>query len=60
MGGAPAGRPLPRNPDRHARHLAPVVADIRGDGATSLGKIVGELNARGMLTPRAGAGTSPL
>jgi len=39
--------------------LAPVVEDIRSCGATSLRAIAGELNARGMLTRRGGAGTSP-
>ena len=42
------------NADRHARDLAPVVADIRAGGATSLRAIAGELNARGMLTRRGG------
>ena len=43
-----------RNADRHARDLAPVVADIRAGGATSLRAIAAELNARGMLTRRGG------
>jgi DNA invertase Pin-like site-specific DNA recombinase len=42
------------NADRHARDLAPVVADIRAGGATSLRDIAAELTARGMLTRRGG------
>jgi DNA invertase Pin-like site-specific DNA recombinase len=42
------------NADRHAQDLAPVVADIRASGATSLRAIAGELTARGMLTRRGG------
>ena len=42
------------NADRHARDLAPVVADIQADGGTSLRAIAAELNARGMLTRRGG------
>ncbi len=42
------------NADRHARDLAPVLADIRAGGAISLRAIAGELNARGMLTRRGG------
>ena len=45
---------IARNADRHAQDLAPVVADIRAGGATSLRAIAGELNARGMLTRRGG------
>ena len=48
-----SGRPS-RNADRHAQDLAPVVADIRTGGATSLRAIAGELNAGGMLTRRGG------
>jgi hypothetical protein len=42
------------NADRHARDLAPVVADIRAGGAASLRAIAVEPNARGMLTRRGG------
>ena len=42
------------NADRHARDLAPVVADIRSGGATTLRAIAAELNDRGMLTRRGG------
>ena len=53
-GGAPLRAAIARNADRHAQDLAPVVADIRSGGATSLRAIAGELNARGMLTRRGG------
>ena len=53
-GGAPLRAAIARNADRHAQDLAPVVADIRACGATSLRAIAGELNARGMLTRRGG------
>ena len=42
------------NAERHARDLAPVIADIRAGGATSLRAIAAELDARGMLTRRGG------
>ena len=45
---------IARNANRHARDLAPVVADIRAGGATSLRAIAAELNGRGMLTRRGG------
>jgi len=53
-GGTPLRAAIARNADRHARDLAPVLADIRGSGHTSLRAIAGELNARGMLTRRGG------
>ena len=53
-GGAPLRAAIARNADRHAQDLAPVVADIRAGGATSLRAIAGELNGRGMLTRRGG------
>jgi hypothetical protein len=53
-GGAPLRAAIARNPDRHAQDLAPVVADIRAAGATSLRAIAGQLNGRGMLTRRGG------
>ena len=37
-GGAPLRAAIVRNADRHAQDLAPVVADIRSGGATSLGR----------------------
>ena len=42
------------NAERHAQDLAPVIADIRAAGATSLRAIAGELNARQMRTRRGG------
>ena len=45
---------IARNADAHAQDLAPVVADIRASGATSLRAIAAEMNARGMLTRRGG------
>ena len=54
-GGAPLRAAIARNADRHARDLAPVVADIRSSGATSLRAIARELNGRGMLARRGGS-----
>ena len=42
------------NAERHAHDLAPVIADIRNAGATSLRAIAAELNARQMRTRRGG------
>ncbi|NYH95533.1 recombinase family protein [Novosphingobium marinum] len=42
------------NADERASDLAPVVADIRAGGATSLPAIARELNERGIVTPRGG------
>jgi hypothetical protein len=53
-GGAPLRAAIVCNADRHARDLAPVVADIQGGGATTLRAIARELNGRGMLTRRGG------
>jgi DNA invertase Pin-like site-specific DNA recombinase len=53
-GGAALRAVVVANADRHAQDLAPVVADIRAGGATSLRAIAGELNERGMLTRRGG------
>ena len=53
-GGAPLRAAIGRNADAHARDLAPVMADIRSCGATSLRAITAELNTRGMLTRRGG------
>jgi DNA invertase Pin-like site-specific DNA recombinase len=52
--GAPLRAAIARNADRHALDLAPVVADIRASGRTSLRAMAAELNARGMLTRRGG------
>ena len=46
-GDAPLRAAIPRNAERHARDLAPVVEDIRAGGATSLRAIAAELNDRG-------------
>jgi hypothetical protein len=54
LGGAPLRAAIARNADAHAEDLAPVIADIRSGGGTSLRAIAGELNARGMLTRRGG------
>jgi hypothetical protein len=53
-GTAPLWRAVRRNADRHAEDLAPVIADIRDQGHTSLRAIAAELNGRGMLTRRGG------
>lgn len=42
------------NANAHARRLAPVIADIRAAGATSLRAIADELTARGILTRQGG------
>lgn len=41
--------------DAHAEDLRPVLADLAGEGITSLGGIAKELNHRGIQTPRGGA-----
>jgi DNA invertase Pin-like site-specific DNA recombinase len=51
-GGAPLRAAIAANADRFAQDLAPVVADIRAGGATSLRAIAAELTGRGMLTRR--------
>ncbi len=53
-GTLPLRQAVARNADAHAADLAPVVADIRAAGHTSLRAIAAELNARGMLTRRGG------
>ena len=53
-GGASLQAAIARNTDRHARDLAPMVAEIRSGGAASLRAIAMEMNARGMLTRRGG------
>jgi hypothetical protein len=42
------------NAERHVQDLAPVMADIRANGVTSLRAIAAELTTRGMLTRRYG------
>ena len=54
-GGAALRATVARNADQHAHDLAPVIADIRAIGHTSLRAIAAALNARGMLTRRGGA-----
>jgi len=53
-GGAALRAAVSANADTHARDLAPVIADIRAGGATSLRAIAAELNARSMQTRRGG------
>jgi DNA invertase Pin-like site-specific DNA recombinase len=38
----------------HAENLSAIISDIKAQGIVSLRKIVNELNARGILTPRGG------
>ncbi len=40
--------------DARAKELAPILADIRKGGAPSLSRIVAELNARSIPSPRGG------
>ena len=47
-------RLIAENAGRHARDLAPVIAELRADGVASLLGIAGALNERGMLTRRGG------
>ena len=54
-GGAALRAAVAQNADRHAQDLAPVIANIRAIGCTSLRAIAAELNTRGMLTRRGGA-----
>lgn len=53
-GGAALRATVAANADAHARDLAPVVADLRAGGATSLWAIAAGLNARGIRTRRGG------
>ena len=53
-GGAALRAAVAMKADRHARDLAPVIADIRAIGCLSLRTMAAELNARGMLTRRGG------
>ena len=54
MGGAALREAVSRNADAHAEALAPVVADLRAEGHTSLRALAAELTARGMQTRRGG------
>lgn len=51
-GGRSLRRTVSANADRFAADLAPVIADVRNSGATSLRAIAAELNDRGILTRR--------
>ena len=42
------------NADRHAADLAPLLAELRKQGITTLRAIATEMNARGILTRRSG------
>lgn len=53
-GGAALRAAVTANADSFARDLAPVIADIRAGGATSLRTIAAELTARGIRTRRGG------
>ena len=54
-GGAALRATVAANAQVFARDLAPVIADIRAGGATSLRAIAAELTARGIRTRRGGA-----
>jgi DNA invertase Pin-like site-specific DNA recombinase len=53
-GGVALRMAVTENADDHARNLAPVIAEIRAAGHTSLRAIAAKLNARGVLTRRGG------
>jgi len=53
-GGVALRAAVSANADRFAADLAPVIADIRAAGHTSLRAIAAELNSRGMMTRRGG------
>ena len=53
-GGAPLRMAVSRNADAFARDLAPVLAETRAAGATTLRGIAAALNERGVLTRRGG------
>jgi DNA invertase Pin-like site-specific DNA recombinase len=53
-GGAPLRAAVKRNTEAHARDLAPVLAELKMQGITSLRAVAEALNARGMLTRRGG------
>jgi hypothetical protein len=54
MGAVALRAAVSANADRHARDLAPVLADLRSQGVTSLRVVAEALNERGMLTWRCG------
>ena len=53
-GNAAAVEQVKAGADSYAHDLAPVIADIKASGATSLGRIAAELNARHIQTRRGG------
>ena len=53
-GGAALRAAVCTHADRHARDLAPVLADIRSQGNLTLRAVAAELEGRGMLTRRGG------
>lgn len=53
-GGAALRATVAANAEAFAADLAPVIADIRAQGITTLRGIAGALNDRGMLTRRGG------
>jgi DNA invertase Pin-like site-specific DNA recombinase len=53
-GGEPLRNAIDRNADAFARDLAPIIADIRAEGAKSLRAIAEELTIRGVRTRRGG------
>jgi DNA invertase Pin-like site-specific DNA recombinase len=53
--GAEAGR---RKADQHAANVAPVIAEVRRAGASTLREIAAALTARGVRTPRGGEWTA--
>lgn len=53
-GNSAALETITANADAHAHDLAPVIADIRGQGVSSLNGIAAALNARAIRTPRGG------
>lgn len=53
-GGAALRSTVAENADAFAQQLAPVLADIKTGGCTSLRAIAGELNRRGIVTRRGG------
>jgi DNA invertase Pin-like site-specific DNA recombinase len=53
-GNSAAVRALKDAADRHAADLAPVIAQLRAEGLTTLSALAQELNERQMRTPRAG------
>jgi DNA invertase Pin-like site-specific DNA recombinase len=54
VGNAEAVEAIKQKADEHAINLRAIVADIRGQGITSVRKMADELNRRGILTPRGG------